>query len=78
MSPSEIAFDVDLPSFNTNLVWLLLKYDIRRGRVILADGLYRWNHEYDSALAAALRDAEKLLIKHGYQVSVPPTEGSRA
>lgn len=67
----EIAFDVDLPSFNTNLVWLLLKHDISKGRVILQNGRYSWNHEYDSAQATAIRNAVQLLKRHGFDVEGP-------
>ena len=47
MSAAEIAYDVDLPSFNQNLVWLLLKHDIQKARVVLSGGMYFWNAEYD-------------------------------
>jgi hypothetical protein len=68
MSAAEIAFDVDLPSFNQNLVWLLLKHDIQKGRVMLTNGLYAWNAEFDTAEGAAIRAAIKLLEKSGYTV----------
>ena len=69
LSAAEIAFDMDeFPNFGAHLVWLLMKYDMQKGRVILTDGRYRWNHEYDSQEAEELRDAVKLLKKHGYQV----------
>ena len=71
VTAAEIAFDVDLPSFNTNLVWLLLKHDISKGRVILQDGRYSWNHDYDSAEAAAIREAVQLLRRNGYLVKEP-------
>lgn len=71
VTAAEIAFDVDLPHFNTNLVWLLLKHDISKGRVIFQEGRYLWNHEYDSAEAAAIRDAMQLLRRNGYQVKEP-------
>lgn len=66
---AEIAFDLDLPSSCT--VWLLMKYDMQKGRVLLSDGFYTWNHEYDTQEAAELRDAVKLLRKHGYKVKEP-------
>jgi hypothetical protein len=68
MTAAEIAFDVDLPSHTQNLVWLLLKYDIQKGRVLLVDGMYSWNFEHDSAEATAIRAAIKLLKKNGYTV----------
>lgn len=69
MSAAEIAFDVDLPSHTQNLVWLLLKHDIKMGRVLLQGGLYVWNFEHESAEATAIRAAIKLLKKHGYAVT---------
>lgn len=74
MSAAEIAFDVDLPSFNQSLVWLLLKFDIQKGRVLFSNGLYAWNTEFDSAQATAIRAAIKLLKKNGYTV----TEGNKS
>lgn len=69
MSAAEIAYDVDLPSFNQGLVWLLLKYDIQKGRVLFANGLYAWNAEFDLAHETAIRAAIKLLKKSGYTVA---------
>lgn len=69
MSAAEIAFDVDLPSHTQNLVWLLLKHDIKMGRVLLQGSLYAWNFEHESAEATAIRAAIKLLKKHGYTVT---------
>ena len=69
MSAAEIAYDVDLPSFNQNLVWLLLKHDIQQGRVLFSDGLYAWNAEHETAEATAIRKAIKLLKKSGYTVT---------
>ncbi len=56
MSAAEIAFDLDpdIPSFNSGLVWLLLKYDIQKGRVLLTNGMYAWNFEHESAEATAI------------------------
>ena len=69
MSAAEIAFDIDLPSHTQNLVWLLLKHDIKMGRVLLQGSLYAWNFEHESAEATAIRAAIKLLKKHGYAVT---------
>jgi hypothetical protein len=69
MTAAEIAFDVDLPSHTQNLVWLLLKYDIKKGRVLLSEGLYTWNAEFDSREEVAIRAAIKLLKKNGYTVT---------
>jgi len=69
VSAAEIAFDLDLPSSCT--VWLLMKYDMQKGRVLLADGRYTWNHEYDTLEAEELRDAVNLLKRAGYQVKAP-------
>ncbi|ARV17510.1 hypothetical protein AEP_00550 [Curvibacter sp. AEP1-3] len=72
VSAAEIAFDMDeFPNFGTHLVWLLLKYDIQKGRVLFQDGKYRWNHAYDTAEAEAIRAAVKLLKNHGYKVKEP-------
>ena len=77
VSAEEIAWDMGdhFPNFGTHLVWLLLKHDISRGRVLLVDKRYRWNHDYDSAQAIALRDAMALLRRHHYQVTAPQMEG---
>ena len=69
MSAAEIAYDVDLPSFNQNLVWLLLKYDIQQGRVLFSGGRYAWNAEHETAEAGAIRKAIKLLKKSGYTIT---------
>ena len=72
VTAAEIAFDMDeFPNFGSHLVWLLLKYDISKGRVLLQDGKYRWSHAYDTAEATAIRDAVKLLRQHGYKVREP-------
>ena len=74
MTDSEIAFDLvdHFPDFGAHLVWLLLKYDIKKGRVLMIrPGLYRYNDEFDTAEAEALRNAEKLLRSHGYKVKAP-------
>ena len=63
LSAAEIAFDMDeFPNFGAHLVWLLMKYDMQKGRVLLADGRYTWNHEYDRQEAEELRAAIKLRI----------------
>ena len=69
MSAAEIAYDLELPSSCT--VWLLMKYDMQKGRVLLADGLYQWSHDYDRQEAEELRSAVKLLQKAGYTVKAP-------
>lgn len=71
VTAAEITFDVEFPNFGSHLVWLLLKHDISKGRVIFKDGRYSWSHEYDSAQATAIRDAIKLLKSNGYQVKPP-------
>lgn len=72
MTSEEIAFDLDdaLPNFGSHLVWLLLKHDVKKGRIVF-DGRYSWNHDYDTAEAAAIRAAVKLLKTHGYEVTAP-------
>lgn len=74
VTAAEIAFDMGdhFPNFGAHLVWLLLKHDISKGRVRqIRAGLYRWNEDYDTAQATALREATALLKKHGYQVKPP-------
>lgn len=73
VSAAEIAFDLEdhFPNFGSHLVWLLMKHDISKDRVIFANGLYSWNHEYESAQATAIREAKKLLRSHGYKVTKP-------
>lgn len=68
MTSGEIAFDLGehFPNFGAHLVWLLLKHDISKGRVRLADGLYYYNAEFDTDQATAIRAAEALLKRHGY------------
>lgn len=73
MTAEEITWDMDaeFPNFGVHLVWLLLKYDISKGRVTLDNGRYAWSHEYDSAEAEAIRAALKLLKGQGYIVKAP-------
>lgn len=73
VTAAEIAFDMadDFPNFGSHLVWLLLKYDISKGRVTLNDGLYAYRHEFDTAAETALRDAVKLLKAAGYTLKAP-------
>ena len=72
MTSEEIAFDLDdaLPNFGSHLVWLLLKHDVKKGRIVF-DGRYSWNKDYDTAEATAIRAAVKLLKAHGYGVTAP-------
>jgi hypothetical protein len=72
MTAAEIAYDLDLPSSCT--VWLLMKYDMQKGRVMLSDGTYRWNREYDQEEAIAIQAAVKLLKRAGYQVKKVQTK----
>ena len=73
VTAAEIAFDMgdEFPNFGSHLVWLLLKYDIQKGRVVFNEGKYSWNHDYDTAEAAAIREAVLLLKKHGFKVKEP-------
>jgi hypothetical protein len=74
VTANEIAWDMadHFPNFGSHLVWLLLKYEMEKGRVIFdkARSTYSWNQEYETAEAAAIRDALKLLKKHGYKVAL--------
>lgn len=73
VSAAEIAFDMgeDFPNFGSHLVWLLLKYDLKKGRVLLIDGKYSWNRAYDEVEAKAIHSAVQLLRKHGFKVKEP-------
>jgi hypothetical protein len=74
MTDAEIVWDLEdhFPNFGAHLVWLLLKNDIKKGRVhMIRHGLYRWNDAYDEAQAEAIRAAEKLLKAHGYKIKAP-------
>lgn len=71
MTAEEIVWDVEFPNFGLHLVWLLLKYDIKKGSVIFSNGRYSWNREYEGAEQTAIRAAKKLLLKHGYKVIDP-------
>lgn len=73
VTAAEIAFDMDteFPNFGAHLVWLLMKYDISKGRVLLRNGRYSYNHDYDTAEASAIRAAENLLKRNGYQIKPP-------
>ena len=69
MSAAEILFDAGdaLPySANSSLVSMLLKWDIRQGRVRFEDGRYSWSSETEAEEAEALRDALNLLRRRGY------------
>ena len=70
LTAAEIAWDLAdyFPNFGSHVVWLLLKYDMQKGRVLFADNKYRWNHDYDTAEAASIRAAVSLLKKHGYKL----------
>ena len=73
VTAAEIAFDLEdhFPDFGSHLVWLLLKHDISKDRVIFKDNKYSWNTEYDTAQAEAIRAAVKLLKSNGYKVKEP-------
>ena len=69
MSAAEILFDAGdlLPySANSSLVSMLLKWDIRQGRVRFEDGRYSWNSDAEAAEAAEVRAALRLLRRHGF------------
>ena len=69
MSAAEILFDAGDAlqySANTSLVSMLLKWDIRQGRVRFEDGSYSWSSETEAAEAAEVRAALQLLRRHGY------------
>ena len=70
MTAEEIAWDMEeeFPNFGVHLVWLLLKYDIQKGRVLLERGRYSWSVEWDTIEAQQIRSAIKLLRHAGYSV----------
>ncbi len=74
MSAAEILFDAGeaLPhSANSSLVSMLMKWDIKQGRVIFEDGRYRWSSETEAEEAEAVREALKLLRRRGYRIEAP-------
>ena len=73
LTAAEIAWDLSdhFPNFGSHLVWLLLKYDMQKGRVLFSGDRYSWNHDYDTAEAVAIRAAVALLRKNGYKVKAP-------
>lgn len=75
LTAHEITWDMEdhFPNFGSHLVWLLLKYEMEKGRITFdkGHGTYAWNHAYESAEQEEIRQAEKLLKKHGYKVSKP-------
>lgn len=76
VTPEEIAWDMaeHFPNFGVNLVWLLLKHDLGKGRVLLDGGRYSYNHAFDDAEQIAVREAVKLLKSHGFKVAAPTKE----
>jgi hypothetical protein len=75
LTAHEITWDMadHFPDFGSHLVWLLMKYEMEKGRVIFdkARGTYAWNHDYDTAEAAEIRAAIVFLRKNGYKVKAP-------
>lgn len=65
----EIANACDLKG--SGFVGALLRHDVQKGKVFLSDGLYSWNYDYDDQEEEELRDAVKLLKKHGFKVQQP-------
>jgi hypothetical protein len=77
MSAAEILFEAAemLPhSANTSLISMLLKWDIRQGRVVYGDGCYFWNSETAAAEVAEVQAALNLLKRRGYVCKLSSVE----
>jgi hypothetical protein len=64
----QIAVALDVPG-SAGRVWALLKNDIRLGRIVAREGQFHWSWAYDVQMQTKLRDAAKLLRRHGYAVT---------
>lgn len=62
-----LAMECDVPT--CALVGALLKGDLARGSVWRDGDRYAWDSSWDEHLAAELRDARALLVRHGYRVT---------
>ncbi len=62
-----LAMQAQLP--NSGRVYALLKTNIERGRVLLRNGRYRLNPDWDEQMQSELRDARILLERAGYRVT---------
>lgn len=62
-----LAMECDVPT--CALVGALLKGDLARGSVSRSGDRYAWDSMWDEHLAAELRDARALLVRHGYRVT---------
>src|SRR5450830_101779 len=68
LTAQEISLALDVPGA-AGRVWALLKNDIRLGRIVAREGQFHWSWAYDVQMQTKLRDAAKLLRRHGYVVT---------
>lgn len=68
LTAQQISVALDVPGASGR-VWALLKNDIRLGRIVAREGQFHWSWAYDVQMQTKLRDAAKLLRRHGYAVT---------
>ncbi len=68
LTAQQISVALDVPGASGR-VWALLKNDIRLGRIVAREGQFHWSWAYDVQMQTKLRDAAKLLRRHGYVVT---------
>jgi len=68
LTAQQISLALDVPG-SSGRVWALLKNDIRLGRIVAREGQFHWSWAYDVQMQTKLRDAAKLLRRHGYVVT---------
>lgn len=65
-----IAVELDIPE-GSGRVAALLKGDLHKGSVVMVDGRYQINDDYDAQLQRELAQAAALLRRHGWSVKEP-------
>ena len=68
LTAQQISVALDVPGASGR-VWALLKNDIRLGGIVAREGQFHWSWAYDVQMQTKLRDAAKLLRRHGYAVT---------
>lgn len=71
MTAAQILLDDSIDIRDAGLLWALMKWDMSTGRVILRDGTYSLNADYDERLQAEISAAVKLLKGKGFKVEAP-------
>lgn len=71
MTSAAILLDDSIDIRDAGLLWALMKWDMSTGRVILRDGTYSLNADYDERLQAEISAAVKLLKGKGFKVEGP-------